>query len=227
MAHSDDDGLVLPPRIAPHHVVIIPFIPKEESKQAVLNACHEVAETLKKQTYAGEPLRVLLDNRETTGSGKSWEWIKKGVPIRIEIGPRDLAANQVTLSRRDFPLKEKFNLSLESIAQEIPSLLDQVQKNIYQRALDFRNAHTQHLTTRNEVTQYFTPQNPTKPEIHGGFALVYWGGDTQLEDQIKNDLKVTVRCLPFTSFESNLAPIGTCPFTGRKDAPLAILSKAY
>ncbi len=227
MAHSDDDGLVLPPRIAPYHVVIIPFISKEETKGAVLAACKEISDTLKLQTYAGEPLRVQLDDRDMTGSGKSWEWIKKGVPIRIEIGPRDLAAQQATLTRRDFPIKEKFTLPLQSLSQEIPVLLEQIQHSIYQKALDFRKAHTQHLTTRDAITQYFTPQNPEKPEIHGGFAVVYWGGDSALEEQIKNDLKITVRCLPASSFETNLPPSGLCPFTGKADAPLAILSKAY
>jgi prolyl-tRNA synthetase len=227
MAHSDDDGLILPPRIAPYHLVIIPFTPREENNDAILKVCHETAQILHKVLYAGEPLRIHVDQRELTGSGKSWEWIKKGVPIRIEIGPRDLAAQQATLSRRDLPPKEKFSLPLCALPEKIPLLLEEIQTRIYQKALDFRNAHTQALTTLDEITQYFTPKNPTKPEIHGGFAMVYWGGDPQLEEKIKNDLKISVRCLPLSSFQTDLPPTGTCPFTGIPNAPLAILSKAY
>jgi prolyl-tRNA synthetase len=227
MAHSDDDGLILPPCMAPYHIVIIPFTPKEETKAAILTACNEIANTLKQQIFAGEPLRVFLDDRDTTGSGKSWEWIKKGVPIRIEIGLRDLAAKQATLARRDFPVKEKFTLPLGSLQQKIPALLQQIQDNIYQKALQYRNAHTQHLTTRHAITSFFTPQNSEKPEIHGGFALTYWKGDNALEEEIKNQLKITVRCLPLSHFETDLPPRGLCPFTGQADAPLAILAKAY
>ncbi|MDW8350153.1 MAG: proline--tRNA ligase [Verrucomicrobiae bacterium] len=227
MTHSDDDGLVLPPRIAPYHLVIIPFTPKEENKTPVIEACRQLTDRLRSIRYHDEPLRVHLDSRDLTGSAKSWEWIKKGVPIRIEIGPRDLAADQATLSRRDRPHKEKISIPLPQLPDTIPPLLDQIQHSLYQKALSFRDTHTHHLTDRREITTFFTPKNPEKPEIHGGFLLTYWGGTPQDEEQIKNDLKITVRCLPHPSYQTNLPPHGTCPFTGKTNAPLAILAKAY
>lgn len=101
MMHSDDDGLVCPPRVAPQQIVIIPVTPKEESRQAVLDHCEELARTLRAKTFHGQPLRVLVDRRDLGGGAKKWEWVKKGVPVRLEIGPRDLEKGSVCLQRRD------------------------------------------------------------------------------------------------------------------------------
>lgn len=107
MMHSDDDGLVCPPRVAPQQIVIIPVTPKEESRQAVLDHCEELARTLRAKTFHGQPLRVLVDKRDLGGGAKKWEWVKKGVPVRLEIGPRDLEKGSVCLQRRDRPANEK------------------------------------------------------------------------------------------------------------------------
>lgn len=107
MMHSDDDGLVCPPRVAPQQIVIIPVTPKEESRQAVLDHCEELARTLRAKTFHGQPLRVLEDRRDLGGGAKKWEWVKKGVPVRLEIGPRDLEKGSVCLQRRDRSSNEK------------------------------------------------------------------------------------------------------------------------
>ncbi|GAB4243504.1 MAG: proline--tRNA ligase [Candidatus Methylacidiphilales bacterium] len=222
MAHSDDDGLVLPPRIAPAQVVILPVIPKEETRAAVTEACERLAAELSARQFAGESIRVRVDKRDRPGGAKTWEWIKKGVPIRVEIGPRDLAAGTVFVARRDQGPKEKVSFPAGQFADQVAEILAEVQENLYRRALSFREAHTRKIDSRDEFYAFFTPANPDKPEIHGGFALTHWCGDPAIEEQIKADLKVTIRCLPFDHDGS-----GTCPFTGKPSAQRAVWAKSY
>jgi prolyl-tRNA synthetase len=222
MAHSDDDGLVLPPRVAPAQIVILPVTPKEDTKAAVLEACDQLATSLGALTFAGEPVRVRIDKRDKQGGSKTWDWIKKGVPLRVEIGPRDLAAGTVFTARRDQGPKEKKSHTTADFIAAVPTLLQEIQDALYQRALAFRNAHTRTIDTKDEFYAFFTPQNADKPEIHGGFALAHWSGEAAVEEQIKNDLKVTIRCLPFT----HDGP-GTCPFTGKPSPQRVVWAKSY
>lgn len=223
MAHADDDGLILPPRVAPTHIVIIPIIPKEDSRQAILDACDKLATDLRKQSYAGEPIRVDVDKRDVTGGNKSWEWIKKGVPLRVEIGPRDLAAGTVFVGRRDKGVKEKSSFATAQFVAEASGLLASIQDAIYQRALAFRNENMKVIDSRDEFYAFFTPKNADKPEIHGGFALAHWCGSAEVEEKIKADLKVTIRCIPF---EKDPQP-GTCIFTGKPSAQRVVFAKSY
>jgi prolyl-tRNA synthetase len=101
MAHGDDDGVIVPPRVAPQQIVILPVTPKEDTRQEVIEACEALATTLRTQTWAGEPLRVHVDKRDLPGGAKNWEWIKKGVPLRLEMGPRDITSRSVAVCRRD------------------------------------------------------------------------------------------------------------------------------
>ncbi|MDE1171038.1 MAG: proline--tRNA ligase [Verrucomicrobium sp.] len=222
MAHSDDDGLVLPPRVAPTQVVIIPVIPKEDQREAVLDACHQLAASLRAQSYAGEAVRVEVDARDLTGSAKGWEWIKKGVPVRAEIGPRDLASGSAFVGRRDKGAKEKASVPVAELAANIAAILAEIQGNLYARAEAHLKEHTKRIDTKEEFYTFFTPQNAEKPEIHGGFALTHFAGDTALEEQLKNDLKVTIRCIPFDKGEP-----GTCPFTGKPSAQRVVFGKSY
>lgn len=225
MAHSDDDGLVLPPRVAPTHLVIIPVIPKEENRIPVLEACEKLAAELRAQTWHGQRLDIMVDTRDLTGSSKSWEWIKKGVPLRAEIGPRDLEKNSVFLGRRDKGVKEKQSLLMSELVAQLGSLLDSIQENLLARATAQRAKHTRKIDTKEEFYAYFTPKNADKPEIHGGFALTHWCGSAAVEEQIKNDLKVTIRCLPF---DATLAEgPGICPFTGEPSKQRVVFAKAY
>jgi len=223
MAHSDDDGLVLPPRVAPAHVVIIPITPKEDTRAAVLEAAESLAARLRATTWAGAPIAVEIDTRDLGGGVKTWEWIKKGVPVRIEIGPRDLENGSVALARRDKPHKEKSFLVNDEAIAVLPATLDEIQSGLLARAAAFRDAHTQTIDTKEEFYAYFTPKNADKPEIHGGFAFTHWDGSPEVEEQIKNDLKVTIRCIP----DKLVSESGTCPFTGRPSKQRVLWAKSY
>ncbi len=223
MAHGDDDGLILPPRIAPAHVVIIPITPKEETKAAVLEAADKLATALKQERYHGDPIQVEVDSRDVGGGGKSWEWIKKGIPVRIEIGPRDLEQGTVALARRDQTPKEKAFLPAVEVPGRIVSILDEMQDNLLARATAFRDSQMQIIDDKEAFYKFFTPQNANKPEIHGGFALAHWNGSPKVEEQIKEDLKVTIRCIPFT----DSAEPGTCIFTGEPSKQRVVWAKSY
>jgi prolyl-tRNA synthetase len=223
MAHGDDDGLVLPPRIAPAHAVVIPITPKEETRAAVLEAAGKIAASLREIRYHGDPIIVEVDTRDLGGGVKNWEWIKKGVPVRIEVGPRDLAQGMAALSRRDKPHREKSFMSTADLPAQLPAILDNMQAGMLARAAAFRDRHTRVIGSKEEFYAFFTPRNATKPEIHGGFALAYWNGSAQLEAQIKDDLKVTIRCIPFES----KSEAGRCIFTGEPGTHRAVWAKSY
>jgi prolyl-tRNA synthetase len=226
MAHADDDGLVLPPRIAPIHIVILPITPKEDTRARVLEAAAKLAGELRALRYFGVPLDVEVDQREIGGGLKNWEWIKKGVPLRVEIGPRDLESGTVAVSRRDQPVKAKEFVPASEFAGRAIELLDSIQQNLFERAMEFRDANTRTIDTKEEFYEFFTPKNPAKPEIHGGFVRAHWNGSRKVEEQIKGDLKVTIRCIPF---DDPAAPpeAGTCPFSGEASPRRVVWAKAY
>jgi prolyl-tRNA synthetase len=222
MAHGDDDGIIMPPKIAAAHVVIIPITPKEETRDAVLQAAENLAVALRSSFYDGEAITVEVDSRDLGGGVKNWEWIKKGIPVRIEIGPRDLEQGTVALSRRDLPHKQKSFLPATDVPAALPGILTEIQTALLDRAKSFRDANLKEIDTKEEFYAFFTPQNASKPEIHGGFALTHWNGSPAVEEQIKTDLKVTIRCIPFGEGEA-----GTCPFTGEPSARRVIWAKSY
>jgi prolyl-tRNA synthetase len=223
MMHGDDDGAVLPPRIAPTQIVILPITPKEETRAAVLEACDKVAARLSDTRYAGAPIEVLVDRRDLGGGVKNWEWIKKGVPLRVEIGPRDLEKNSVELSRRDQEVKAKGSMPMEEFLARAPEILTSIQESLYARAQKFRDANTRVIDSKKDFYDFFTPKNAAKPEIHGGFARAHWNGSREIEEQIKNDLKVTIRVIPI---DDSSEP-GQCIFTGEPSARRVIWAKAY
>ncbi|HEX4638149.1 MAG TPA: proline--tRNA ligase [Chthoniobacterales bacterium] len=222
MMHSDDDGLVLPPRIAPTQIVILPITPKEDTRAKVLEACDALALQLRGKRFADGALEVEVDRRDLGGGVKNWEWIKKGVPIRVEIGPRDLQTNSVTVSRRDQPGKSKETMSIQEFAANAAEILMSIQNNLFARAKKFQEENTRVINSKEEFYDFFTAKNTGKPEIHGGFALAHWNGAREVEEQIKNDLKVTVRVIPFGDPEP-----GKCIFTGEPSAKRAIWAKSY
>ncbi len=198
----DDDGLILPPRIAPTHVVIIPITPKEETRAAVMSAVENLAGQLRAVRFYDAPIEVEVDRRDLGGGVKSWEWIKKGVPLRVEIGPRDLESGNVAVSRRDQPVKAKEFVQSAEFVSRVAEILESIQQNLLKRAQQFRDANTRVINSKEEFYDFFTPKNAGKAEIHGGFALAHWSGSREVEEQVKNDLKVTIRCIPFDDQES-------------------------
>ncbi|MDQ6655886.1 MAG: His/Gly/Thr/Pro-type tRNA ligase C-terminal domain-containing protein, partial [Verrucomicrobiota bacterium] len=182
-----------------------------------------LASELRAQSYAGAPVEVEVDRRELGGGVKNWEWIKKGVPLRVEIGPRDLESGNVAVTRRDQPVKSKAFMTMAEFAASAVAMLDSIQQNLLARAQAFRDANTRTIDSEEEFYAFFTAKNAAKPEIHGGFALAHWNGSRAVEEKIKNDLKVTIRCIPFTD-----APeAGTCIFTGEPSRQRVIWAKSY
>src|SRR5207249_1638113 len=148
MVHGDDDGLVLPPRIAPTQIVILPITPKEDTRVRVLEACGQLARRLRDVRYADSSIEVEVDQRELGGGVKNWEWIKKGVPLRVEIGPRDLEKNSVALSRRDQGVKAKEFVATDQLVAEAPAMLASIQKTLYDRAKKFLDEHTRMIDSK-------------------------------------------------------------------------------
>ena len=221
MTHSDDDGLIVPPKVAPTQIAILPVTPKEGSRQLVLDACEKLHEQLKKIDFAGSKIRVEIDDRDLRGGEKYWQWVKKGVPITLEIGPRDLENQTVFMGRRDSGSKRE-GISIEEFIKSASDILESIQMNLFQRALDFREKNTMVINSKDEFYDFFTSPKENKSEIHGGFALVHWDRDPKWEEQIKNDLKVTIRCIP----EGKSEP-GDCIFSGMPSPGRVVMAKSY
>ena len=222
MTHGDDDGIILPPRVASSHVVLLPIVRKPDELAAVMEYVNSLARELRDQFYHGRRLTVEVDDRDI-GGARGWEWIKKGIPVRVEIGPRDMAANSVFMGRRDKPHREKISMSREAFVGELGRILDDIQKNLFDRALAYRQQHTVEIDARDEFYGFFTPRNAEQPEIHGGLALSHWCGSSECEAKIKEDLSVTIRCIPFDS----KAESGRCICCGRDSSQRVIFAKAY
>lgn len=219
MAHSDDDGLVLPPRIAPQQIVIIPVTPKEDSREAIIDACEALAVRLREQFYGREPLRVHVDKRDLGGGVKKWEWVKKGVPIRIEIGPRDLEERKVCLQRRDQAANEKSFMEKEEFLRDVVEILDSVHQSLLEKARDFRNANLTECGDLEAFEKHWadTNENP-------GWLITPWSGSREEEEELSKRLKITVRCLPMDKQEEPEAP---CFLTGKPTKSRAIWGRSY
>lgn len=209
MAHSDDDGLVLPPRIAPTQVVVVPIYKNDNEKQAVMDAVDRITADWKGR------LRFKIDDRSHLSPGfKFNEWEVKGVPVRVEVGPKDVQKGTVAVSRRDRPGREgKTFLQQEGLTEQIDQLLNEIQQALYDRALRFRDEHTFTVDTYDEF----------KERLDHGFVRVYFDGTSQDEDRIKAETKATVRVLPFDQPDEE----GLCFFTGRRTKRVAIFARAY
>ncbi len=222
MTHGDDDGLILPPRVASSHVVLLPIIHKPEDRQKVMDYCRALAQALRDKIYHHRHLVVEIDDRDI-GGARGWEWIKKGVPLRVEIGPRDMANDAVFVGRRDKAHRDKTSMPREQFIGQIEELLDDIQTNLFDRAQAFRAAHTCEIDDKADFYSYFTPLNKEKPEAHGGFALSHWCGDAVCETKIKEDLTVSIRCLPYDGPKE----AGRCICCGKPSAQRAVFAKAY
>ncbi|MGM0417987.1 MAG: proline--tRNA ligase [Thermodesulfobacteriota bacterium] len=222
MVHGDDDGLRLPPRVASAHVVIIPVFPKNCDKDKIIEYCDDLYSKLKDLNYFGQKLRIERDYRDAPG--KNWDWIKKGTPVRIEIGPRDIENGSAMVSRRDHGPKDKSALNIDDISSQIPLILDSIHENMFKQASDFLSENTKPVNTKEEFVSFFTPENFDKPEIHGGFAVSPWCGEAGCEEEIQKDLKVTIRCIPF---DSKADEVEKCIYCGKKADKKAVFAKAY
>ena len=220
MTHSDDDGLVLPPRLAPKHVVILPIYRNDDERSAVIEYCQTLSRELSDQSYEGNSIEVLIDDRDMRGGEKKWFHVKRGVPVRLEIGPRDINDNKVFVGRRD--QAKSFGQDRNEFVATISETLGDIQKTLYDRALQMREDNSRTIDSLDEFKEYFTPKSQDKPEIHGGFAESLFVDCDEVE-QICKDLKVTIRCIPK---DSSTEP-GKCIFTGQDTTTRAIFAKAY
>jgi prolyl-tRNA synthetase len=223
MVHGDDNGLRLPPQVAPHHVVIIPFLTQKDKNDEVLRAAFTLKEKLSAINFHGAPLRVLIDQRDLRGGEKNWEWIKKGVPLRIELGPRDLQTGSCVVSVRDDDALAKQSMSQSHLIDDIANMLCSLERRMFSRAQAFMQSHTRtDITTFEEMKRFFTPQNEERPEIHAGFIKAKWCGDPATEELLKS-LKVSIRSIPFEQSHTQ----GTCILTGKPATIDAIFAKSY
>ena len=222
MTHGDDDGLALPPKVAPAHVVLLPIVHKPDDRPGVMTYCDNLARALREKTYHQRQLVVEVDDRDI-GGARGWDWIKKGVPLRIEIGPRDIAKDALFVGRRDKSHKDKTVIARQAFIENVTIILDEIQSALFQRALDYRQANTCSIDAKGDFDAFFTPQNKDKPEIHGGFALSHWCGSEACEAKIKDELTVTIRCLPFAMEKEE----GRCICCGAPSHGRVVFAKAY
>lgn len=220
MSHSDDDGLVLPPRLAPCHAVIMPIYRDESSRAMVLEYCQKLLKELKAQRYNDQAVEVQLDDRDLRGGEKKWYHVKRGVPVRIEVGPKDIAQDAIFLARRD--TGEQSSVPRGQAVAGIGKLLDEIQRNLYDRAKKLRDENTAEIKSLDEFRAYFTPKNEDQPEIHGGFAKCHFASEQEVAS-ILGELKVTIRCIPL---QQEVGP-GVCFASGKPAPQQAIFAKAY
>ncbi|MCU0795920.1 MAG: proline--tRNA ligase [Akkermansiaceae bacterium] len=217
MAHADDDGLVLPPRVATQQIIIIPVTPKEDSRQAVIDSCHALATTLRGHHFHGDPLRVHVDDRDLQGGQKKWEWVKKGAPIRIEIGPRDVEGRKVCLSRRDRSSNDKEFLDKEDFIRDAAEILQDIHDTLLQRATEFRDANIVPCSDLADFDAHWEKENP-------GWLLTPWAATPEEEDTLSKKHKITIRCLPLDQQDGPEAP---CILTGKPTRQRAIWGRSY
>ncbi len=212
MTHGDDQGLILPPRLAPIQVIIVPIWKSgnHDERTKVLEGVERVKRAL------GDRVRFEVDAREEYSPGWRFnEWELRGVPVRIEIGPKDLQKNQVVLARRD--TKERLFASQDQLAEKVTILLDEIQKDLFERAKQFRDQHTVELDDYEKVREFM------EGEGSRGFVRAYWCGSRECETVIKAETKATTRCIPF----ERERPEGKCIRCGQDAKEQAIFAKAY
>jgi prolyl-tRNA synthetase len=218
MVHGDDQGLVLPPKLAPYQVVIVPIFKNDEEKAAVSSVAKEIKTQLAKAN-----IRVTLDERE--GQSPGWkfnDWEMRGVPLRIELGPKDVAKQSAVLARRDRPGKEgKTFAPLADLPATIAKLLTEIQDSLHAKALSFRRSNTHNAQTYDEL----------KKAVEGGFAYSGWCGSGECEEKIKEETRATMRCIPLDQ-EAVLgagggAASGKCVYCGQPAKNRAIFARAY
>ncbi len=209
MAHSDDDGLVLPPRLAPIQVVMVPIYKGEDQLAAITLKAKELKGLLKKAGVSFE-----FDGRDTHKPGwKFAQYELQGVPIRIAMGPRDMENGTVEIARRD--TREKKVVHFDDLSTLIPALLDEIQENIYQKARNYRDAHITKVDSYAEFKDLL--------ETKTGFFSAHWDGSTETEELVKEETKATIRCIPLDSIEEE----GICMVTGKPSKRRVLFAKAY
>jgi len=217
MTHSDDDGLVVPPNLAPTHVVLSPIIRKDDQKASVMEYCQEIKNRLEEKIFNGSPLVVEIDDRDIRGGEKKWQHIKKGIPLRVEAGPRDIESGKVFVGRRDLDKSE--GIDKNEFIENATSMLQQMQQNLFDRALKMREENTHQIDSLDQFKEFFSGKDDNKAP---GFASCHWTESPEMY-KLLGELKVTHRCAPFDQQPET----GKCLFTGAESSGRAIFAKAY
>ncbi|MFH1084924.1 MAG: proline--tRNA ligase [Chloroflexota bacterium] len=213
MVHGDDQGLRLPPRLAPIQAVVVPIWRKPEERESVMALSEQV-----RATWDGAGVRVKLDAREDQTPGfKFNDWEMRGVPVRVEIGPRDVQQNAVVLARRDQPGREgkQFGVPMSALVERVRALLDEVQASLLAQATAYRDANIRRVSNYDEFRQVLNEQ--------GGFLRVHWAGSSEDEERIAEETKATLRCFPLDAPEGE----GACFLTGQRTNQIALFARAY
>ena len=223
MVHGDDDGLVLPPKIAPWHVVFCPIFRNEEEEAKVLAFCEGLHEKLSEKFYAGRPIRCFIDKRDIRGGEKTWDHIKKGTPIRCEVGPRDLESSSLMLARRDDENHQKSKISAEVFVKEVTNILDGIHERLYQRASEYMRSRIKKIESLEEFEAFFGEKSKEK----NGFAYVHWNEEA-VGHPVLQQLKITPRCIPLEEGDlTGTFEEGTCIFSGKPSKQRVFFAKAY
>jgi len=209
MTHSDDEGLVLPPRLAPTQVVLVPIYKNDTERASVMSAVERITAGWKGR------LRFKIDQRDNLTPGfKFNEWELKGVPLRVEVGPKDVEKGSVAVARRDIPGREgKRFLPQDGLTEQLEALLAEIQSTLFQRALAFRERHSAYVNSYDELRQ----------QIEHGFAWAYWDGTNEDERRIQEETRATIRCIPL----AQPAEPGRCVYNGRETTRQVIFARAY
>jgi prolyl-tRNA synthetase len=218
MTHGDDNGLRVPPRVAPRQVQVVPIA--RDDPAAVLSAARELADEIAEQTALGAPLRVEMDERDRKPAEKRWEWIRKGVPIVIELGGRDIEQGVVTMTRRDDPELSRDAIPREGAAEAVAGVLPDIQTAYLQQARDLLESRTtDSIEDVDAFREFFSGEETSS----GGFVIAPWSEDPATEETI-GELGVSVRCIPF---DAKLSPDARCVISGGPARVMAIFAKAY
>jgi len=218
MTHSDDDGLVLPPRLAPDQIVILPIYRDEQQRTEVLRHVEALKNELSEKTFRGSAIRVVIDDRDVRGGEKKWHHVKRGVPIRLEVGPKDIEKGSVFVGRRDQP--KSIGMSRKEFVATVSDILEEMQQGLFDRAAQLRKDNTCTLSSESDFRDFFTASDEN--QVHGGFAICHFADEQSIEPLLK-ELKVTIRCVP--SSDNNEE--GVCFATGKPAGKKAVFAKAY
>ena len=222
MTHADDNGMIIPPRIASAHIVILPIYKNDEEREKIFAVVNEIGKKVSKLRFHDRKIVIKVDDRDIRGGEKNWYWIKKGAPLKIEIGPKDLEKNTIAVLRRDNPSLKKSFIEVEEFVSNLIDTLDDIQNNMYNKAKKLLIDNTFEIDNYNEFVKFFTPKNINKPEIHGGFASSHWCGSVDCEERVKK-FKVTIRNIPSSTKEEK----GKCIICGKDSNKRVIFAKSY
>ena len=203
-----------------HHIVILPIYRDDAQRSEVIAYCQSLRKELSAQSLGDRSIEVSIDDRDLRGGEKKWYHVRRGVPLRIEVGPKDIAKDAVFLARRD--TGEQVSMPRAECIASVSKILTEMQQNLFDRAAKMRAENTVTIDNVDDFKAYFTPKNADQPEIHAGFAMCHFSSEAEVQPLL-DELKVTIRCIPIAGDDAG----GPCFLTGKPSGKRAIFAKAY